>query len=89
MLAQVISGHYKRHSLTLTFDLVISPEEEYFSYRTNVMFDQKEPGELLCFCGFFFFLVHLLHIMSCIHYNSNGILLLTCLCISHKQYYPL
>ncbi|XP_060775428.1 zona pellucida protein AX 4 [Neoarius graeffei] len=41
---RVISGHYKRHSLTLTFDLVISPEEEYFSYRTNVMFDQKEPA---------------------------------------------
>lgn len=41
---QVISGHYRRHSLALTFDLAIFPEEEHFSYSTNVMFDQKEPG---------------------------------------------
>ncbi|MCI4377373.1 hypothetical protein PGIGA_G00202940 [Pangasianodon gigas] len=41
---RVISGHYRRQSLALTFDLVIFPEEEHFSYRTNVMFDQKEPA---------------------------------------------
>lgn len=81
MLAQVISGHYRRHSLTLTFDLVIFPEEGHFSYRTNVMFDQKEPGELLLF-----FFVHLLRFMSCVHYNLNSVLLPTCLCISHRQY---
>lgn len=41
---RVLSGHYRRQSLILTFDLVIFPEEEPFSYRTNVMFDQKEPA---------------------------------------------
>ncbi|XP_017565357.1 zona pellucida protein AX 4 [Pygocentrus nattereri] len=41
---KVISKHYRRHVLALTFDFFILPEEEHFSYSTDVVSDLKVPA---------------------------------------------
>ncbi|XP_072544679.1 zona pellucida protein AX 4 [Salminus brasiliensis] len=46
---KVINGQYRRHILPLTFDFIILPAEEHYSYSADVVCDLKESGEHLMY----------------------------------------